>query len=632
MVYKLCYNIFLEVFMKHKLYFLYFLTFLLSLFIVSCSDDGGNSQNSCQKDTDCNENQICISKKCISNNFLCQNKKCSNHGECIVINGSATCECEEGYISQGLSCVEAPCIKNSECGTNEICDNGECKDQNILCENINCGNGSCVVENKTAGCKCNEGYIEENLHCIENKCENVECSVIEVCNNETGECEVVTNPCDGINCGEHGECVYDRDGNASCECENGYIDKNKECIFEIPCVKTADTDNCNDGFDNNCDGIINDNCSCNSGDELSCYTGDTSKIGTGECKAGTLSCIGGENWGNCTGEILPAEETCDGKDNDCDGKTDLTPSGEILSKKCYTGDITQTQHPNSRCKEGRYECKGGNYDKTNCIDEVLPLDTEICGNSIDDNCDGRIDEDCVAPLVTCSNDIPRAYLFEAPVHLSAEATDSNGTVVSTSWSFFAKPAGTASVLNPETGNRTQFIPDTVGEYIARFTATDNDGEKSYCDIHISAKTRDHLNVTLTWDKGGNSDMDLHLLMPGADSSKWNTASDCFWAVSNPDWGDRGVTEDNPRLDRDDTSGFGPEVIQIESPKDGKYTVGVDYFDAQGQGPSVATIKIICNGEEHIYTSEPLNPKDKWAVIDIVWADETCTLEPASRSF
>ncbi len=618
--------------MNNKQHLIFFLSLFLSIFIISCSESNGDGGDTCQKDEDCSENQICISKKCVSNSFLCQNKKCSNHGKCIVINASATCDCDTGFIPQGLSCTQAPCIKNSECANNEICQEGECIDENTLCQNVNCGNGNCVIENKVAKCNCNDGYIEENLSCIEDKCQNVECSIIEMCNNDTGKCEVVTNPCDGVNCGEHGECIYDKDGNASCECENGYIDKETQCIFEIPCVKTAETDNCSDGLDNNCDGTINDNCSCSSGSTLDCYTGDSSKINIGECKTGIISCVGGEEWGSCDGEILPSEEICDNKDNDCDGTTDLNPNGEILSKKCYTRDILETQYPNSRCKEGRYECKDGIYDTNNCIDEILPLDTEICGNSIDDNCDGRIDEDCVAPIVTCSNDISRAYLFEAPVRLSAEATDSNGTVVSTEWSFFSKPDGTASSLNPTTGTRTQFIPDTVGEYIARFTATDNDGEKSYCDIHINAKTRDHLNVTLTWDKGGNSDMDLHLLKPGVDSSKWGTINDCFWAVSNPDWGEHGVSIDNPRLDRDDTNGFGPEVIQIESPKDGKYTVGVDYFDAQGMGASIATIKIICNGEEHSYSSQALNPKDKWAVIDIVWANETCSLETASRNY
>ena len=123
-----------------------------------------------------------------------------------------------------------------------------------------------------------------------------------------------------------------------------------------------------------------------------------------------------------------------------------------------------------------------------------------------------------------------------------------------------------------------------------------------------------------------------MLKPSANSEGWGTTDDCFWAVTNPDWGVLGVSEDNPKLDRDDTDGFGPKVIQIERPQNGRYTVGVNYFDAQGQGQSIATVKIICNGNEYVYESSPLNPKDKWSVIDIVWQDDSCTLDEASRDY
>jgi hypothetical protein len=619
--------------MKTKFIIQFIYLFITALFIISCSG-GSSSEGSCTNDKDCNiDTEICISSSCVSNVFLCQNKNCSGHGECIVENGEAVCDCDEGYIANGLSCGEAPCVKNSECEANQICQEGECKDETILCDGVNCSNhGNCVIENKEAKCNCDNGYIEDNLICKEDKCINVECSIIEMCNIETGACEVVINPCDDIDCGEHGECAFDVMGVAFCECENSYVEKDKQCVFDVPCVKTSDVDSCEDGLDNNCDGLINNSCSCDNGDEFDCYTGDVSRVGIGECKKGKMVCIAGEYWGECESQVLPTEEICDGLDNDCDDKIDKNPNGEVLSKDCYSGNIIETQYPNSRCKAGKYECKSGNYDETNCINEVLPLDIEVCGNSIDDNCDGRVDEDCVAPIVTCSNDVTRAYIFESPVNLSAEATDSNGTVVSTSWSFFEKPQGTASILTPTTGNRTKFTPDTIGEYVVRFTAVDNDGESSYCDINVTAKTRDHLNVTLIWDKGQNTDMDLHLLKPDVDSSKWGTINDCFWAITNPNWGDPNSSLDDPRLDRDDTDGFGPEVIQMDSPMDGRYTVGVDYFDDQGQGSSTATIKIICNGEEHTYVSNPLNSKDKWAVIDIVWANETCSLEPASRDY
>ncbi|MBW2975034.1 putative metal-binding motif-containing protein, partial [Candidatus Woesearchaeota archaeon] len=51
--------------------------------------------------------------------------------------------------------------------------------------------------------------------------------------------------------------------------------------------------------------------------------GQTKSCGTdtGECQSGTQTCTGGI-WGACVGEVAPATELCDGRDNDCDGEVD----------------------------------------------------------------------------------------------------------------------------------------------------------------------------------------------------------------------------------------------------------------------------------------------------------------------
>lgn len=72
--------------------------------------------------------------------------------------------------------------------------------------------------------------------------------------------------------------------------------------------------------------------SCSLGAQQDCFPKD--KIGCspdgkdckGICKAGKQACIRGTNgcgeWGECLGTILPTQEVCDNKDNDCDGKLD----------------------------------------------------------------------------------------------------------------------------------------------------------------------------------------------------------------------------------------------------------------------------------------------------------------------
>ncbi|MBM4397773.1 MAG: VCBS repeat-containing protein, partial [Deltaproteobacteria bacterium] len=52
-----------------------------------------------------------------------------------------------------------------------------------------------------------------------------------------------------------------------------------------------------------------------------CYTGAAGTKDVGNCRGGTKTCTGGV-LGACTGQVLPASETCDGEDDDCDGWTD----------------------------------------------------------------------------------------------------------------------------------------------------------------------------------------------------------------------------------------------------------------------------------------------------------------------
>jgi len=109
--------------------------------------------------------------------------------------------------------------------------------------------------------------------------------------------------------------------------------------YGVNCVPGNDCDDTNPNFTTTCPdcskgGIVG--CICNTPSTL-CYSYDPPTAGKGACKKGTQSCVDGF-WQGCKGDVGPSAETCNGKDDDCDGETD-----EGVKSTCGNCDLTCNQ-------------------------------------------------------------------------------------------------------------------------------------------------------------------------------------------------------------------------------------------------------------------------------------------------
>ena len=122
-------------------------------------------------------------------------------------------------------------------------------------------------------------------------------------------------------------------------------------------------EDCNDLVDNDCDGSVNEGCECTPGDTEQCGTTDE-----GECDYGEQTCSAQGLWGDCEGSVEPMPEECNGLDDNCNGSVPLNEADD-------DGD-------------GERVCEG------DCNDDAASINTsadEVC-NGLDDDCDGSVDE------------------------------------------------------------------------------------------------------------------------------------------------------------------------------------------------------------------------------------------------
>jgi hypothetical protein len=226
------------------------------------------------------------------------------------------------------------------------------------CARTDMGMGACTAVNTTCQiARCNDGFVDVDLR-ADNGCE-YECTATgpEVCDGRDNDCDGMTdegNPGAGAACGSRvGEC---REGTTAC------VMGRLECMGDVrPAVELCD------GRDNDCDGMTDEDVS---GDMR---IGGACGTGVGDCRPGRNACVGGMVV--CAGNVGPRPETCDSRDNDCNGMID---DGIASAGTC--GSMV------GACRQGALRCVGGSLQCQGAVTSTA----ERC-NGLDDDCNGVVD-------------------------------------------------------------------------------------------------------------------------------------------------------------------------------------------------------------------------------------------------
>ncbi|MCK5796684.1 MAG: hypothetical protein KAI47_05855 [Deltaproteobacteria bacterium] len=304
----------------------------------------------------------------------------------------------DGQIDEGcVPCISQPEICN---GKDDDCDTVIDEDYT----SVPCGSDIGECKKGTTSCVagavvCN-GSAPPTSELCNNKddnCDTVVDGFTQACYPYSSGCSIATGTCVGV-CqvgselctnGSFGACAgavgptaeicNHKDDNCNGTVDEGvtnHCTKFSDCSSYDSCAACplTPTEVCN-LKDDDCNGTIDD------------ITGKPCGTDTGECSRGVTACDA-QGKEVCTGGVGPTAETCDGKDNDCNGKIDDNVGGQV-GQACGTLD--------GECTQGVYQCVAGSIQ---CVGGIGPQ-PEVCDGK-DNDCDKAIDEDI--PATACGSD------------------------------------------------------------------------------------------------------------------------------------------------------------------------------------------------------------------------------------
>ncbi len=148
----------------------------------------------------------------------------------------------------------------------------------------------------------------------------------------------------------------------------------------------ASAESCN-GLDDDCDGMVDNDVVGVGG---ACNTGLL-----GVCAGGTQVCDDVGMILVCQPDVTASAESCNNLDDDCNGTVDDGLAG--VGDACSTGLL-------GVCAAGTTTCNGA-LGTISCVQDVAAAGAEVCGNSLDDDCNGTVDDGCPCEHELCETGV-----------------------------------------------------------------------------------------------------------------------------------------------------------------------------------------------------------------------------------
>lgn len=188
--------------------------------------------------------------------------------------------------------------------------------------------------------------------------------------------------------------------------------------------------------------------------------------------------------------------------------------------------------------------------------------------------------------------------------VTATVTNNEPGLVVEQAGFTVNGAVQLATLAADTFSTTAVLRTGDNTVVAAVRTTDGQIFTSTPITVASTATNNTYHARITWDRD-DTDVDL--------SFEWSGGAECYYGNRSPAWG---AAATSPRLDVDDTNGFGPENITIGGlPGPGTYRLRVHYYSDHGNGPTNVTATVFKDGAPVFSGSRRMSADETWTLLE-----------------